>query len=377
MKIVADENIPLLESFFGGLGDITALPGRKITASDLETADILLVRSVTEVNETLLKGTSVRFVGTCTIGTDHLDTDYLDSRNIAYANAPGCNAISVMNYVVSALVTLGESKHQDWRKFSVGVVGIGNVGSMVINTLQGLGMDVVGYDPYKDDYASQEAKDKVWQQDVVTLHTPITHSGDHPTHHMVTEALLNQMKLDACIINSGRGAVIDNAALKTFLSTHPQFSAILDVWENEPCPDSELMKLCLLATPHIAGYSLDGKLNGSAMIYEAVCEFLGLPKRLKLAQLMSEAPLRKIALSQEVDRLYVLNKAVRCMYDVRDDHFRMMSLMDMDDGEKREAFDAIRKNYPSRRDFGALNVAFQKAQISDELNVLGFKMRSK
>ncbi len=300
MKIVADENIPLLDAFFSEMStSLVRKAGRDLTIDDVKDADILLVRSITKVNKALLEGSAVKFVGTCTIGTDHLDTEYLNAQNIKYSNAPGCNAQAVVDYVLSALVTLSERWQQPWQSLSVGIVGAGNVGGRLYQVLKGLGVNAVVYDPNIQEFSSDDLAKQVWQQDVITLHTPITHEGPDKTHHLVNKEKLTSMKSRACLINSCRGSVINNDDLLTHLTNQPKFEAILDVYEQEPCPSDDLLKACLMATPHIAGYSLDGKYQGTAMIYAAVCEFLAFPKRLKLAQLISEPALREITVSQE------------------------------------------------------------------------------
>jgi len=377
MKIVADENIPLLDAFFSDLGDVVTLPGRNMTAADVSDADILLVRSITRVNQALLAGSTVKFVGTCTIGTDHVDQAYLAEQGIGFSNAPGCNALAVVNYVLSALVTLGEQRGESWRKYSVGVVGAGNVGGRLVGVLEALGFNVVAYDPNVEEYSAAELAQAVWQQDVVTLHTPLTRDGEHKTLHLVDAQRLASMKPNACLINASRGEVVDNAALLAHLKAHQNFTAVLDVWENEPTPDSELMRHCLIATPHIAGYSLDGKLNGTSMVYQKACDYFGLPKRRKLAQLTPQAPLRKISFSVEADAQFAVAKTIRSMYDVRDDHFRMMGLASMAEGEKAKSFDALRKDYPLRRDLNCLNVSLPNSALEQDLEPLNVKIRQR
>lgn len=377
MKIVADENIPLLDEFFSEIcqSNLITLAGRDMRQADLVDADILLVRSITQVNEALLKGTKVKFVGTCTIGTDHLDIDYLQAKNIRFTNAPGCNAQAVVEYVLSSLITLGERKQVNWRDLSVGVVGAGNVGGLLYKTLKALQVEVHAYDPNVSQFASKEHSTAVWQQDVVTLHTPITREGDYKTRHLVNADRLESMKKNACIINSCRGAVVDNAALSKHLENHPEFMAVMDVWEHEPTPNDYLIKQCLLATPHIAGYSLDGKYLGTAMIYEAVCEFLALPIRMKLPQLVPQGGLRKISTGHEAEMPYILNKVIRSGYDVRDDHFRMLSLLGLDDDDKAKAFDVLRKQYPLRRDLNTLTISAKRLSQPDWLNAVGVKIK--
>lgn len=376
MKIVADENIPLLDGFFKDMSQsLVTLPGRAIANSDLKDADVLLVRSITQVNEALLENTPVRFVGTCTIGTDHVDVEYLRENHIQFSNAPGCNAQAVVDYVISALMVLSETKLQSWSEFSVGIVGVGNVGGRLLQVLKGLGIHVVAYDPNVEPYDTDECKDAVWQQDVVTLHTPITKNGNHPTYHLVNEGVLQQMKPDACLINSCRGEVVDNMALLNHLEQHPKFQAILDVWEEEPAPSDELIRACLLSTPHIAGYSLDGKYKGTAMIYEALCEYWALPKRQKLAQMISEPPVRKLSTSQDAPAEFVVKQLVRTAYDIRDDHFRMRSLLGLSNEDKAVQFDWLRKHYPLRRDVTGLTVSSRRVASPEWYDALGVRIK--
>ncbi|GAA6133725.1 4-phosphoerythronate dehydrogenase PdxB [Oceaniserpentilla sp. 4NH20-0058] len=376
MKIVADENIPLLNAFFSDMcQELVTLPGREMRAEHVKDADILLVRSITQVNAKLLQNSKVKFVGTCTIGTDHLDTTYLEQAGIQYANAPGCNAKAVVDYILSALLVLQERKQTPWQSLSVGIVGAGNVGGLLYDTLKALGMKVVAYDPNVEAFASNECSEQVWQQDVVTLHTPIIKQGEHTTYHLVDENRFAKMKDTACLINSCRGEVVDNQALLKHKNSHPNFECILDVYEQEPAPTDELIKACLLATPHIAGYSLDGKYGGTAMIYEALCDVLALPKRLRLAQLISEAPLRKLSFSGEADIQYILKQVIQSAYDIRDDHFRMLSLLGLTKDEKAKAFDGLRKEYPMRRDLTCQVVSSRRLSHAVWLQAMGVRIK--
>jgi erythronate-4-phosphate dehydrogenase len=377
MKIVADENIPLLNEFFADIcqSNLVTLPGRDMTQADLADADILLVRSITQVNESLLKGTNVKFVGTCTIGTDHLDEDYLSKNNIHFQNAPGCNAQAVVEYVVSSLLVLAERRQVPWQQLSVGIVGAGNVGGRLLKTLKALNIKVCAYDPNIEGLNSKEQSESVWLQDVVTLHTPIIHEGEFKTHHLVDAKRLSEMQPSACIINSCRGSVIDNNALLNHLNSHPRFLAILDVWEQEPAPNDELMRACLLATPHIAGYSLDGKLTGTAMIYDALCQFLRLPARIKLADLAPQAPIEYVEMTEQADMEYTLRKLVRSGYDVRDDHFRMLSLLGLNHKDKARGFDTLRKKYPMRRELNSMALVSHSPVKPSSLQALGIKIK--
>ncbi|HBZ94060.1 MAG TPA: 4-phosphoerythronate dehydrogenase PdxB, partial [Pseudomonas sp.] len=278
MYIVADENIPLLDEFFAAFGSIRRLPGRGITAADVRDADLLLVRSVTQVNRALLEGSRVRFVGTCTIGTDHLDLDYFAEAGIAWSSAPGCNARGVVDYVLGSVLTLAEREGVDPAARVYGVVGAGQVGGRLVELLRGLGWQVRVCDPPRQaaeggDFVSLERV--IEECDVISLHTPLQRGGAHPTWHLLGAAQLAQLRHGAWLINASRGPVVDNAALRELLLDRESVHAVLDVWEGEPQVDLQLADLCTLATPHIAGYSLDGRQRGTAQIYQALCRYLG------------------------------------------------------------------------------------------------------
>ncbi len=275
MKIVADENIAFARAFFAPLGELQLLPGRAITAADVQDADILLVRSVTPVNAGLLQGSRVRFVGSCTIGTDHVDTAWLAANGIQFAHAPGCNARAVVEYVLSSLLALGEC-FLDGRK--IGVVGCGNVGGQLLRCLRAAGANAVGCDPFLcDTNLPLQPLDALLDSDIFCLHTPLTRDGPHSTWHLFDAARIAQLKPGAVLLNAGRGAVIDNAALLQRLLQKKDLRVVLDVWENEPAISAALLEHVCIGTPHIAGYSAEGKLRGTEMVYEALCAFLGVP----------------------------------------------------------------------------------------------------
>lgn len=272
MKIVADENIAYAKHFFAGLGELVLLPGRSISAEDVRDADVLLVRSVTRVDQQLLTNSRVRFVGSCTIGTDHVDRAYLAQKNIHFAFAPGCNAQAVVEYVVAALQGLAV----DLAALRIGVVGCGNVGGRLLRYLIESGVDAVGCDPFllHSDLPLVDMN-AIMQCDVICLHTPLTHDGAHPTFHLFDKTRIGQLKAGTVLLNAGRGAVIDNAALLQRLEQQQDLQVVLDVWENEPAIDHELLAQVAIGTPHIAGYSAEGKLRGTEMVYAALCDFLG------------------------------------------------------------------------------------------------------
>lgn len=366
MHIVADENIPLLDEFFSEFGRITRLPGRSIDRSALGDADVLLVRSVTRVDSRALAGTPVRFVGTCTIGTDHLDLEGLAAAGIATASAPGCNARGVVEYVLSCLLTLSERTEHDWRGLTVGVVGVGQVGSRLVATLAGLGVRVLQCDPIRAELGesgSVTLDELIEQADVISLHVPLTRNGPHPTWHLLNTQQLERLKNGAWLINSSRGPVIDNLALRQVLNARSDLRVALDVWEHEPDVDPDLAALCALATPHVAGYSLDGKLRGTEQIYQALCDFLGEPITKSLDRLAPTQGTGRLLMDGQTPVGWMLGKALRCVYDVRDDDARFRSMLNTAAGvtQRKEGFDRLRKNYPLRRECSWLEVGLSGA----------------
>ena len=359
MLIVADENIPLIEAFFSQFGEIRRLPGRQINRDDVHDADVLLVRSVTKVNRELLEGSAVRFVGTCTIGTDHLALDYFEQAGIQWASAPGCNARGVVDYVLGSLLTLADIEGVDLTQRTYGVIGAGEVGGRLVNVLRGLGWNVRVCDPPREaaeggDYVTLEQI--IEQCDVISLHTPLSKTGEHPTWHLLDQSRLNQLKPGSWLINASRGPVVDNAALREVLTERDDLQAVLDVWENEPQVDVELADLCVLATPHIAGYSLDGKQRGTAQIYNALCDFLGQSAQVKLADLLPAPWLEKVELNASSDRAWAMATLCRGVYDPRRDDADFRRSLVGDVQSQKLAFDALRKHYPVRREIEGLAV---------------------
>ncbi|MGG7553990.1 MULTISPECIES: 4-phosphoerythronate dehydrogenase PdxB [Pseudomonas] len=359
MLIVADENIPLLDAFFEGFGEIRRVPGRSIDRATVEQADVLLVRSVTNVNRALLEGSKVRFVGTCTIGTDHLDLDYFQQAGITWSSAPGCNARGVVDYVLGSLLTLAEIEGADLTQRTYGVVGAGEVGGRLVKVLQGLGWNVLVCDPPRQaaeggDYVSLEQI--IEQCDVVSLHTPLDKQGPQATWHLFDKNRLNQLKPGTWLINASRGPVIDNAALRQVLLQREDLQAVLDVWEAEPEVDVALAELCVIATPHIAGYSLDGKQRGTAQIYQAFCKFLGQPEQVSLNDLLPAPWLSAVTLNADTDPAWALAMLCRGVYDPRRDDADFRRSLVGNVNEQRVAFDALRKHYPLRREIDGLKV---------------------
>jgi len=376
MLIVADENIPLLDAFFAGFGEIRRLPGRAIDRAAVADADVLLVRSVTPVSRELLEGSRVRFVGTCTIGTDHLDLGYFHEAGIHWSSAPGCNARGVVDYVLGSLLTLAEIEGVELVGRTYGVIGAGEVGGRLIKVLRGLGWKVLVCDPPRQAIEGGEYVDLeqiIEQCDVISLHTPLTKSGNGSTWHLFDRQRLEQLKPGTWLINASRGPVVDNAALREVLLDREDLQAVLDVWEGEPQVDVDLADLCVLATPHIAGYSLDGKQRGTAQIYQAFCAHLGQEPSIQLSDLLPPPWLAEMHLNASTDPAWALATLCRSVYDPRRDDadFRRSLVGTVE--EQRKAFDLLRKHYPERREIEGLKVRIngESAALSAIVSALG------
>ncbi len=377
MKIVADENIPQLETIFSHESfEFVRLPGRELARADLIDADILIVRSVTKVNETLLADTPVKFVGTCTIGIDHLDTDYLSRMGIQWANAPGCNANSVLEYVFAALASLKQSLEN--KRF--GIIGCGNVGGHLYRRLRDLGVDCYCYDPFLSTADIPDLCDleTVLSCDIVSLHTPYTDSGPHPSKHLLNREALQKFRPNTLLLSCGRGPVIDNQALRTLLEEGADLRIVLDVWEPEPWIDPKLLGLVDIGTPHIAGYSYDGKVMGTAMIYQALQVFLSGGEASPIRPLDGlEGTLKAEGDTWEAALFSVIVQA----YDIQRDN-RNLRLAAEDADTLGTAFDQLRKSYPKRMEFRHFAVDLAEVPVSEHprlstrLAALGFQEMS-
>lgn len=384
MHIIVDDNVLLAEEFFSEFGEVICLPTSEITNAVLKEADMLICRSTLRVDEALLKGTRVRFVGSPIIGTDHVDLDWLESAGIHFTNAPGCNADSVVDYVLSSLWHLAEQKGFDLqlnRRF--GVVGAGQVGSRLIKRLESLGAEVLVCDPPRAlaQESGEEAAEAlnfvdidhlVAECDVICVHTPMVTGGEYPTHHLINAERIRAMKPGSVLLSAGRGGCVDTAALKQRLLEQADLLTVLDVWENEPDIDAELASLVDIATPHIAGHSLDGKMQGTEIIYQQACRHFGLPARRKLGQLKPDPWLRKLVLTGWAPPEEALGLCVRACYDVRRDALGLRRY------QRRfgnaEGFLRYRREYPLRREFSTLRVELKKnaRELREVLEGFGF-----
>ena len=347
-----------MESAFGAFGEITRCPGREIGPEVVKTADVLLVRSVTPVDEALLRDSAVQFVGSATIGTDHVDQAYLDAAGIAFAHAPASNADSVADYVVAALLRLAQRHGVSLAGRTVGIVGCGNIGSRLARRLPALGLTVLKNDPPRAEAADGPhdfvSLDTVLDRaDTVTCHVPITTEGPHPTHHLLSEDALARLSTDAWLINTSRGRVVDNEALLAGLRDEQVGGAVLDVWEGEPTPNAALVEAVDIATPHIAGYAYDGKVRGTTMLYEALCDYLDVEQTWSAdAVLAPESPdaLHCQAPDPRLPRTDWLDHLARQAYDLPADDARVRDYVETPPEERGDYFRHLRATYPTRRE---------------------------
>ncbi|EHR39852.1 4-phosphoerythronate dehydrogenase [Alishewanella jeotgali] len=354
MNIYADENMPLVREFFADLGEVTTFDGRNVQAEVLREADILLVRSVTPVNASLLsQNNRLRFVGTATIGTEHVDTDYLASRQISFSSAPGCNAQSVLEYVLSSLWFLAERYQWSLPHKVLGIVGVGSIGQRLATAAKALGIPLLLCDPLRAaqeaDFPHTDFATLCQQADIISFHTPLEKNGPYPSYHLLDAEHLALLKPDCALINASRGAVIDNQALLT-AQQRKRRPLVLDVWEQEPDILLPLLPYCDLATAHIAGHSVEGKARGTEMLYQRCCELLQQQPRVSLAALLPVPAMEKLQLSANFGLPDVQNLA-RMLYDVRRDDalFRYHIT--------GNGFDWLRKSYPARREYSALQLS--------------------
>ncbi|MEM7020713.1 MAG: 4-phosphoerythronate dehydrogenase, partial [Pseudomonadota bacterium] len=347
--------------------------------SALRSADVLLVRSVTTVNQALLQDSSIQFVGTATIGVEHVDVEYLHKQNIGFASAPGSNANAVSEYVLSSLLCLAETRPFSLLDKTVGIIGHGNVGSLVAEKLKSLGVSCLLNDPPRAEVDSSHRYvdlDTVLSTDILTMHVPLVTTGRYPTYRLANQALFDRLAPDAIFINTSRGNVVDESALLDKLSSQPEFNAVLDVWQNEPNINLDLLQKVTLATPHIASYSLEGKLRGTSMLYQAVCRHFDIEATWPATVCLPEPSLQQLGFSSSATSEEILRVATRGCYDPRQDDAMMRRLLWT---EHREGlFDNLRKNYILRREFDSLRIKLsgKNDQLEKTLSELGFAVHS-
>lgn len=359
LRVVADENMPAVESILGNSALVRRCRGRELAASDLEDADVLFVRSVTRVDRELLEGSPVRFVGTATSGMEHVDTEYLEQRGIGFSRAPGANANSVVEYVLAAVAAMPGRLEQLMQGGSAGVVGQGPVGTAVAQRLRALGARCRVYDPWLPQASLQGRAelDEVLACDLICLHPELTLREPWPSYHLVGEEELARMSADQLLVNASRGAVLDNLALRKRLERPSPPQVVLDVWEGEPQLDTCLLSAVDLGTAHIAGYSLDGKILATRMLCEAMAATLGLDL-LPAAPLASDATI--LAAPDGLQGAALVRHLLGQCYDIREDDRRLRETC-AGGQNVAKAFDGLRRDYPERRELAGSTVT-----VSDE-----------
>lgn len=371
MKIIIDDKIPYIRGAFEDVAEVIYLPGSKTTAEIAKNADAIVTRTRTICNEKLLAGSSVKFIATATIGYDHIDTDYCDAAGIKWTNAPGCNSKSVEQYIASTLMVLAETKKLKLKDLCIGIVGVGNVGSKVAKICEIFGMKVLLNDPPReraegsDKFVSLETVKN--EADIISLHVPLNIKGEDATFHLGDESFFSTLKKKPVLINSCRGEVIETAAVKKALKTKQISAFVCDCWENEPDLDLELLGMTEIATPHIAGYSKDGKAKGTSMSVQAISDFFGLGLNNWQPSGVELPTNPNIEIDGEgMTEQEVFSKAILHTYDIRHDD-KLLRL-------SPEHFEQQRGDYPTRREFPAFTVRTQRVEEKtlEKLKQIGF-----
>jgi erythronate-4-phosphate dehydrogenase len=375
MKIVADDKIPFLKGALEPFAEVVYMPGKQISKYDLIDSDALLIRTRTKCTESLLEGAKIRFIGTATIGFDHIDTNYCESRRITWTNAPGCNSSSVQQYIAAALLKISSSEKFNLKDKTLGIIGVGNVGSKVEKLARTIGMNVLLNDPPRERVEGSKnfhSLDTVLSEsDIVTVHVPLNLKGEDYTYQLFNEESLGKIKRGAWFINSSRGEVTETHSLKQVMYEGILKGTVLDVWENEPDIDRDLMQLALIATPHIAGYSTDGKANGTAMVVNSLAKFFSLPfdkwyPRNVPSPVSPYMSINCIGKSGEE----ILREAVNHTYDIDEDNIKLRN--------SPSDFEKLRGDYPLRREFSSYQVDLMHGseEVKQILSGIGFKLKS-
>ncbi len=371
MKIVADDKIPFLEGVFEPFGEVVYLPGDKIKKAHLKVADALLTRSITQCNSELLEGTSIKLIASATIGDDHIDKDFCKKNKIKWTTAQGCNAKAVVQYVTSALLYVSELSGFTIKDKTIGIIGVGNIGSKVASVCRALGMKVLLNDPPRQrKEGSRDFSDlkTIRQQvDIITFHVPLTYGGTDKTFHLLDHDFINKLSKPMILINTSRGPVTDSEALIQGKEQGKISRLILDVWEGEPHIEPELLELVTIGTPHIAGYSIEGKAKATKMIVKSVSDFFNLP----LKNRKPETDLKNIVLDLDLKGLnkqQSMQKVFRAVYDIQKDDEILR--------ENPSDFERFRRSYVFRRENTGYSLELSNTNVETEkiLIELGFRI---
>ena len=368
MKIYYEDSMPYAAEFFSELGECEVFSHKTINADMLADADVLLVRSTTKVDEQLLlKNKQLQFVATATAGTDHVDQHYLASQNIPFISAGGCNAVAVAEYVLSAILVM--SKRLNWKLVdkTVGIVGAGHVGSALARVLTVLGIKHKLCDPLLADAGDARefvSMNDIMQCDVISLHVPWVKDGPYPTQNLFDKVRLAALQDNQILINACRGEVINNQAALALFEQGKSLNLVLDVWENEPSINLDLIPHTALATAHIAGHTIEGKARGTEMLYLALCKHLGMQANKKLSDYLPKAQPSSIQIIENQDFWQVLHQLVLNVYNIETDDQYFRANM-----HSAAQFRYIRKHYPIRREFSA--IALNTGNFADSKAIYG------
>lgn len=375
MKFIIDDKIPYIQGALEPFGEVVYLPGSKTTPQVVKDVDALITRTRTICNEQLLKGSAVKFVATATIGFDHIDTEYCKQAGIEWTNAPGCNSKSVEQYVTSALFVLSERKGFQLQGKTIGVVGVGQVGSKVAKVCELLGMRILLNDPPRERkegskkfVSFQTIKEEA---DIITFHVPLNMKGEDVTYHLINNNFFKTLKNTPIILNTCRGEVMDTLAVKEAVRNKQISGLVIDCWENEPNIDLDLLARVNLATPHIAGYSKDGKANGTSMSIQAISRYfnLGIDNwEAKGVDLPKETTIQIDGTNLTEEE--IIKKAVLFTYNIREDDRALR--------EHPELFEKLRGDYPVRREYPVFSIQTQNVEetILTKLAKLGFQIKN-
>ncbi len=336
MKVIVDNKIPYIKDIIEQLADeVIYLPGQDIVAETVKDADALIIRTRTRCDRALLEGSRVKFIGTATIGFDHIDTMYCKKAGIAWTNCPGCNAGAVEQYLHSVLLLLQREKNVSLKNACIGIVGVGHVGERVKRLCESLGMHVMLNDPPRSDCGEKGFNDlqKLAENcEIITFHVPLTRDGLYKTYHLGDRGFFSRLQKRPYIINTSRGEVLDTQAILSALDGNQISGAVIDVWENEPNISLELLHKVFIGTPHIAGYSVEGKMNATRMVIEAYCRFFKKNVGFEMPSLG-----KSCVGTNENEEILQLQ-----LYDPRNDYDALLA--------NPAAFERLRENYSFRRE---------------------------
>lgn len=368
MKIIADKTIPYLKGIVESVADVTYLSSEEFTSDRIRNADALIVRSIDKCTRQLLRGSRVKLITSATIGFDHIDTHYCDEAGILWKNAPGCNARSVAQYVLASLVACFLQQNESLQGKTIGIIGVGHVGKELERLCQAYGLQVLRNDPPRAETESEgefvPLETLAEEADIVTLHTPLTREGRFSTYHLADETFFSRLQRRPCLINAARGAIVDTVALLKANEAGLLRNLIIDCWEGEPNVNRTLLQRASIATPHIAGFSADGKANGTRVCLENIEAFFNV-KIEKLKEVVPPIPLYPVIDLNGFAEHRVEQAILHCFNPLTvDQMFR----------EEPECFEWFRTQYQHPREFQAYMVINAMPKEAVLLERLGFQV---